>query len=169
MNNEVRLVRRGFFIALIVAFSLMVASGIFILITKTTKPILYDDIYIRNYTQHETLRNIDKKAYPGEQTKYEVRIYSILYESVKYSVKIEPKTRSEYDKYLYVSILDRKGKSLVNNTLEQIYKDGIYISNTITSHGKDCLTFSYTISPELTTSFNFDFNVNFYAEGKVVY
>lgn len=168
-NTKLKLVRRGFFISAIVAFSLMVVSGVFILITKTTNPVLYDDIYIRNYTQKETLKSIDKKAFPGDQTKYEVRIYSILYETVKYSIKVEPKTRSEHDKYLYISILDRKGKSLVNNTLDQIYNSNISIESEIKSHGSDRLTFSYTISSDLTTPFNFDFNVNFYAEGKVVY
>ncbi|MCQ2815438.1 MAG: hypothetical protein MJ227_04135 [Bacilli bacterium] len=170
--TKVQILRRIFFIGAILASVTLIASSVFTLLSYMKKEDnkIYDQIGVNDDYQSTKMNLAHDTIFPGESKTYEVKITSQLVERVKYSIVFENHVSSKYDSYFYVSVNSDGDLPYINNTLDQIFDRnyGIY-NKVLDSYETKVFTFTFSVLKGLSTEAEFNFDVVFKAEGKIIY
>jgi len=163
---------KSLFICCLVCASIFVTSGFILLGLKISdnKSHMLKQITFTSYNETQQVSVFSDIIFPSESASYRVEVKSNLIENCKYSINFKNHTVIDEDKLFYVSIYTESNPYLMNNTLSQIFTEGLSISDQVLpSYSKEDIYFVFSIDKELSRSVDFDFDIVFTAEGKLPY
>lgn len=167
--TKVHLIKRISFIICLVCAGLLVFSGCYILMLRLTdnKNNFENKILVNNDEFQSEMVLANEAIFPGESKTFDLVLESKLVENVHYTLSFEDHIVNELDKYFYITLTNNKKESLINNTLDEVFNDKIVIESMLSSYEVQKLSFTFSVSPRLTTSANFDFSILFKAFGRL--